>query len=140
MAKHTKKKAILALFWAYVGQPEGHIGWVTLTPFSSINSTNPRTNLGNFGDNCSAFGSTWKSQFFRVGHFEFFFSNFFSNFFFFFFFFFIFFFFASFFFKLVTIYGVPRSFQNFWWLPWFTAKSLGGIEIWTTLYVFTNFM
>ena len=61
----------LALFGAYVGQPDGHIGWVTLMPFASINPTNPRTNLWNFGENCSAFGGGWKTQFFWVGHFEF---------------------------------------------------------------------
>ena len=65
----------LALFGAYVGQPDGHIGWVTLMPFASINPTNPRTNLWNFGENCSAFGGGWKTQFFWVGHFEFFFSK-----------------------------------------------------------------
>ena len=46
-------------FWAYVGEPHGHIGWATLAtsmPFASINSNNPRTNPRNFGGNCSAFG------------------------------------------------------------------------------------
>ena len=38
-------------------------------PFSSINPTLLRTNLWNFGDNCSAFGGDWKTQFFWVGHF-----------------------------------------------------------------------
>ena len=38
----------LALFWAYVGQPDSHIGWGKLMPFASINLTNPRTNLWNF--------------------------------------------------------------------------------------------
>ena len=27
----------LALFWAYIGQPDNHIGWVTLMPLKSIN-------------------------------------------------------------------------------------------------------
>ena len=36
--------AFLALFWAYVGQPDDHIGWATLMPFVSIYSTNPRNN------------------------------------------------------------------------------------------------
>ena len=35
----------LALIWSYVRQPDGHINWVTLMPFASINSTNPRNNL-----------------------------------------------------------------------------------------------
>ena len=38
----------LALFWAYIGQPDNHIGWATLMPFASIYSTNPRTNPWNF--------------------------------------------------------------------------------------------
>ena len=71
MAK-TDFFVFLALFGAYIGQSDGHIGWVTLMPFASINPTNPRTDLWNFGDNCSAFGSSWKTQFFWVGHFEFF--------------------------------------------------------------------
>ena len=65
----------LALFWAYIGQPDGHISWVTLMPFASINPTNPRTNLWNFGENCSAFWGGWKTQFFWIGHFEFFFAS-----------------------------------------------------------------
>ena len=73
-AKNTKK-SVLAIFLAYVGQPDGHISWVTLMPFASINPTNPRTNLWNFGDNCSAFGGSWKTQFFWVGHFDFFFQK-----------------------------------------------------------------
>ena len=34
----------LAIFWAYVGQPDDHIGWATLMPFASIYRTNQRTN------------------------------------------------------------------------------------------------
>ena len=55
-----QKKAVLALFWAYVRQPDDHIGWVTLMPFASINPTIPRTNPWNFGRNCSAFGEVEK--------------------------------------------------------------------------------
>ena len=40
--------AFLALFWAYVGQPDNHIGWATLMPFLKIYSTSPRTNPWNF--------------------------------------------------------------------------------------------
>ena len=83
----------LALFWAYIGQPDDHIGWVTLMPFASINPIIPRTNLWNFGENCSAFWGGWKTQFFWVGHFEIFL---------------IFFSFASFLSKLVKIYGIAR--------------------------------
>ena len=59
----------LALFWAYVGQPDSHIGWVKLMTIASFNPTNPRTNLWNFGENCSAFGGGWKTQFFWVSNF-----------------------------------------------------------------------
>ena len=38
----------LALFWAHVGQPDGHLGWTTLMPLASIYPTNPRTNPWNF--------------------------------------------------------------------------------------------
>ena len=39
---------LFGCFWAYVGQPHGHIGWATSMPFTSINSTNPRTNPWNY--------------------------------------------------------------------------------------------
>ena len=47
---------VLGCFCPYVRQPHNHIGWATSMPFVSINPTNPRTNLWNFGRNCSAFG------------------------------------------------------------------------------------
>ena len=72
--KNTKN-AFFACFWAYVGQPHSHIGWALSMPFASITPTNPRTNPWNFGGNCSAFGGGWKTQFFWVGHFEFFFAK-----------------------------------------------------------------
>ena len=40
--------AFLALFWAYVGQPDNHIGWATLMTSASIHSTLPKTNSWNF--------------------------------------------------------------------------------------------
>ena len=54
-------------------------------PFASINPTHPRTNLYDFVDNCS----TFEFLFFKKNIF------------------------ASFLFKLVTVHGVPRIFQNF---------------------------
>ena len=78
-------------------------------PFASINPTNPRTNLWNFGDNCSAFGGSWKTQFFWVGHFEFFFSK------------------KIIFFCFILIqishnlWGT-KDFSKFWWLPRFPEK------------------
>ena len=40
--KNTKN-AYFACFWAYIGQPHGHIDWATSMPFASINSINPGT-------------------------------------------------------------------------------------------------
>ena len=43
-AQKQGKKGIfcfLGCFWAYVGQPHGHIHWATSMPFASINPTNP---------------------------------------------------------------------------------------------------
>ena len=120
MAK-TDFFVFLALFGAYIGQPDSHIGWVTLMPFASINSTNPRTNLWNFGDNCSAFGGSWKTQFFWVGHFEFFFSK--KK--------------KIFCFILIQISHNLWDTKNFFEILMITlisSKNLGGIEIWTTLY------
>ena len=51
-----------------VGQSKAHIDLAASIPFPSINPTNPRTNAWNFGGNCSAFGSGWKTQLFWVGH------------------------------------------------------------------------
>jgi hypothetical protein len=63
-AKNTKK-AVLALFRAYVGQPDGHIGWVTLMPFASINPTNPRTNLWNLATIAQLLGVVERLSFFE---------------------------------------------------------------------------
>ena len=78
MKPHTKKiwqkntkNAFLAVNWAYIGQSDNHIGWAKSMPFASIDPTQPRTNSWNFGENCSAFGGGWKTQFFWVGHFDF---------------------------------------------------------------------
>ena len=60
----------LALFWAYVRQPDNH--WDTLMPFASINSTNPRTNPWNFREKILRIWGVEK-LFFWVGHFDFFF-------------------------------------------------------------------
>ena len=63
-AKNTKN-AFFAVYWAYVGQPDNHIGWASIDP------THPRTNWWNIGKNCSAFGGHWNTQFFQDGHFDF---------------------------------------------------------------------
>ena len=41
----STKNAFFGCFWAFVGQPHGHICWATSMPFASINPTNPRTHL-----------------------------------------------------------------------------------------------
>ena len=61
-------------------------------PFASINPNNPRSNLWDFGHNCSAFAGSWKTQFFWFGHFEFF---------------------TSFLLKFITNQWVPRMGWNF---------------------------
>ena len=51
------------LFWAYVRQPEDHIGWGTLLPYPSINSTNPRTNPWHFREKILRIGRALKWHF-----------------------------------------------------------------------------
>ena len=80
-----------------------HKCWVTLMAFASINPTNPRTNLWNFG---KKFGDFEKRTFWKIGHFEFFSSNFF-------------FFFASFSWKSVQICMVEWMGRNFDVFPGF---------------------
>ena len=79
------------------------------------------TNLWNFGNNCSTFGGSWKTQFFWVGHFKFFFSK------------------KKHFFCIILIQIHHKSMgtkdgMKFWWLPWFPAKIYGYIKLWETLY------
>ena len=47
-----------------------HIGWATLLAFVSINPTNPRTNLWNFGEKILRIGDFEKRRFWKIGHFE----------------------------------------------------------------------
>ena len=61
---------VLGCFWAYVRQPHDHISRATPMPFSSTNSSNPRTNPWKFHEKISR--RSWKTIFFLVGHFEFF--------------------------------------------------------------------
>ena len=64
MAK-KHKKCIFGLFWAYVGQPHGHIGWAIPMPFASMNSTNPRTAPWNFHKKILRIGDFEKWPFFE---------------------------------------------------------------------------
>ena len=59
----TQKMHFFACFWAYVGQPHNHIGWVTSMPFASINPTHPRTNPRNFHEKILRIGEALKMTF-----------------------------------------------------------------------------
>ena len=117
----NRKEAVLALFWAYVGQPDGHIGWVTLMPFASINPTNPRTNPWNFGGNCSTFGEVEKLSFFESAILNYFFQK--KN------------FFCFIPMKTCQSLLVSKDFSKFWWLPWFPAPNSTCLNICNTVYV-----
>ena len=77
-------------------------------PFASIDPTHPRTNSWNFGENCSAFGGGWKTQFFLSRPFW----NFFR------------------FFFLYSLWDTKDG-TKFWWLPWFpeNSKNLNQISV-----------
>ena len=55
---------VFRLFWAYVGQPHGHISWVKSKPFTSINSTNQRTIHEDFMKKIFRIGGAGKWVFF----------------------------------------------------------------------------
>jgi hypothetical protein len=102
-SEKNTKKAFLACFWAYVRQPDNHIGLVTSIPFASIYPTHPRNQSLEFLRKNIENLQNWKTPFFWVGHFDFFFSK-----------------MAP--WKSVQIYrGMNGS--NFWWLPWFSAQN-----------------
>ena len=67
------KKAILALFWAYVRQPDDHISWATSMPFASFHRMNLRPNPWKKIFKKNENWQNWKMSFFLGGHFEFFF-------------------------------------------------------------------
>mgnify|MGYP006975916474 CR=1 FL=1 len=79
--KHPKnrpkntKNAFLVCFWAYVGQPHGHIGWAIPMPFVSMNSTNPRTAPWNFNKKILRIGDFEKWPLFESAIFNFIFSK-----------------------------------------------------------------
>ena len=53
----------LPFFWAYVRQPDNHIGWATSMPFASIYSTYPKTNPRNFSKITLRIGGAGKWHF-----------------------------------------------------------------------------
>ena len=78
------------------------------------------------GNNSSAFGGGWRTQFFWVGHFEFFFPK--KT--------------KKICFKSIQIsqsLWETKDGTKFWRLPWFPEKSWGGIKLWDTLYFDINY-
>ena len=63
--------ALLALFWAYIGQLDNHIGWVTLINFASIYSKKQSTNPWNFHERNIENWWAWKTQLLWVATFWF---------------------------------------------------------------------
>ena len=63
----------LGCFWAYLRQPHDHIGWATPMPLASINSTNQKDQSMKFLRKNIENWWRWKTSFFIVSHFEFFF-------------------------------------------------------------------
>ena len=60
----STENAFFGCFWAFVGQPHGHIHWATSMPFASFNPTIPRTNLRNFREKILRIGDFKKWAFF----------------------------------------------------------------------------
>ena len=71
----STENAFFGCFWAFVGQPHGHIHWATSMPFASFNPTNPRTNLRNFREKILRIGDFEKRPFFESAILNFFFSK-----------------------------------------------------------------
>ena len=71
----STEKAFFGCFWAFVGQPHGHIHWATSMPFVSFNPTNPRTNLRNFREKILRIGDFEKWAFFESAILNFFFEK-----------------------------------------------------------------
>ena len=102
----STENAFFGCFWAFVGQPHGHIHWATSMPFASFNPTNPRTNLRNFREKFLRIGDFKKWAFFELAILNFFFKK--KNF-----------FFASFPWKSAQIYMVEWMGRNFNVFPGF---------------------
>ena len=91
-------------------------------PFASINSTNPRTNLWNFGEKISRIGHFEKWQFWKIGHFEFFSSK------------------KNFFFCFILMKISPNLYgrmdgSKFWCFPWFSENSSLCVILRYTVYI-----
>ena len=63
----TAKNVFLVFFavnWAYVGQPDNHIGWAKSMLFSKIDATHPKTSLWNLCEKILTIGGAGKLHFF----------------------------------------------------------------------------
>ena len=118
--KNTKN-AFFACFWAYVQQPQNHIGWATSMTFASISSTNPRTNQLNFQKKILRIGDFEKLSFFQSSILDFFFK---TN---------IFFFFIP--MKISHKLCVRMDGTQFWCFSWFPANTLLCVILRYTVYI-----
>ena len=114
MAKNTKN-AFLALFWAYIGQPDNHIGWTTLhwCPLHQFIPLTQGPTLKFSRKNIENWRS-WKTQFFES---------------------------AILIFLLNPPMKISQSFlgnkngSKFLWLPWFPAQNNSCVNICNTVYI-----
>ena len=103
----STENAFFGCFWAFVGQPHGHIHWATSMPFASFNPTNPRTNLRNFREKILRIGDFEKWAFFESAILDHFFKK-----------------------KKLNPMKSSQRFlgskggSKFWWFPWFPENSL----------------
>ena len=109
-------------FLPFVEQPDDHIGWATLLPFTWIYPTDPRTNSWNFCENILKIGGFEKL--FWVGHFELFF-------------FYIYIFFCFIPMKISQSFLVSKDGSKFWWLLWFLAQNNTCINIYATQCIYS---
>ena len=112
---------LFGCFWAYVGQPHGHIGWATSMSFASINPTNPRTNLRNFCKTILRIGDFEKLCFFESAILIFFFKK------------------TTYFFFIPmkispNLYG-RMDMWKFWCFSWFPENSLLCVILRYTVYI-----
>ena len=113
---------LFGCFWAFVGQPHGHIRWATSMPFASFNPTNPRTNLRNFRENFLRIGDFEKWAFFGSAILNFFFEK------------------KYFFFCFIPMKISPNLYgrmdgSKFWCFPWFPENSLLCVILCYTVYL-----
>ena len=110
MKQKNAFSVLFGCFWAFVGQPHGHIRWATSMPFASFNPTNPRTNLRNFREKFLRIGDFEKWAFFESAILNFFFEKKIKK---------------KFFIMKISpnLYGRMDG-SKFWCFPWFPENSL----------------